>query len=290
MRLFANNATSSLASGVSDSDNTLLLATGDGARFPSPTAGDHFSLTLTQGIGLEESWEIVKVTARSGDTLTVTRAQEGTSAAAWPAGAKAELRLTKEVMEDVARQSISVIAYDDRATLRSTPAIHGKQSIVEGLGLFAHHVGSDEPDDDETCFATATGRWLLALPHPDLLAAWALPDDEVAEATHLIAVDAHAIAHAAASIPNRIITAAASSALTTIAAVSKASFTAAVAGAKAGSAAFATPLGNLDARLAISARVTSDGTVTVTLNNPSAAASAAGGIPAAWQIFVFNQE
>ena len=192
--------------------------------------------------------------------------------------------------QKISEQSISVIAYDDRATLRSTPEIHGKQSIVDGLGLFVHHVGSDEPDDDETCFDTATGRWLLQQPHPDLLAAWALPDDEVAEATHLIAVDAHAIAQAAASIPNRIITAAASSALTTIAAVSKASFTAAVAGAKAGSAAFATPLGNLDARLAISARVTSDGTVTVTLNNPSAAASAAGGIPAAWQIFVFNQE
>lgn len=104
MRLFANNATSSLASGINDSDNTLLLATGEGARFPAPIAGDYFDLTLTQGIGLETSWEIVKVTARSGDTLTVARGQEGTAAAAWAAGAKAELRLTKGAMEEAARQ------------------------------------------------------------------------------------------------------------------------------------------------------------------------------------------
>ena len=277
MRLFANNATSSLASGINDSDNTLLLATGEGARFPAPIAGDYFDLTLTQGIGLETSWEIVKVTARSGDTLTVARGQEGTAAAAWAAGAKAELRLTKGAMEEAATgSSIPVLTYDNRATLRSTPAIAGKQSIVDGLGLFVHHVGSDEPDDDETCFATATGRWLLQQPHADLLAAWALPDDEVVTDS--------------ASVTRRILTASAPCALTTIAAVSKASFTAAVSGAKTGAAAFATPLGNLDARLAVSASVTAADTVTVTLNNPSAAASAANGIPAAWQIFVFNQE
>lgn len=50
-------------------------------------------LTLTQP-GIESSWEIVKVTARSTDSLTVVRAQEGTSAASWASGSKAELRLT----------------------------------------------------------------------------------------------------------------------------------------------------------------------------------------------------
>jgi hypothetical protein len=64
--------------------------------FPSPTGGDFFLLTLTQP-GVESSWEIVKVTARSTDTLTVVRAQEGTSAAAWASGSKAELRLTAGV-------------------------------------------------------------------------------------------------------------------------------------------------------------------------------------------------
>lgn len=178
--------------------------------------------------------------------------------------------------QKISEQGIPVLPYDNRATLRSTPAIHGKQAVVDGLGLFAHHVGSDEPDDDETCFATATGRWLLQQPHPDLLSAWALPDDEVMAD--------------AASITRRILLSTATCALTTIAAVSAASFTAAVAGARDGAAAFAAPLGALDARLAVSARITAADTVTVTINNPSAAASPAGGIPATWQIFVFTPE
>lgn len=91
--LFANNAQSTLASSVSSSATTLPLATGTGASFPSPSGGDFFRMTLTQP-GIESSWEIVRVTARSGDSVTVVRAQEGTSAASWAAGSKAELRLT----------------------------------------------------------------------------------------------------------------------------------------------------------------------------------------------------
>jgi len=93
-QIFANNASSTLASGVNDTDNTLVLATGAGALFPAPTGGDYFLLTLTQGVGLETSWEIVKCTARTSDTLTVTRAQESTVAASWGVGSKADLRLT----------------------------------------------------------------------------------------------------------------------------------------------------------------------------------------------------
>lgn len=92
-QLFANNAQSTLASSVNSSVTTLPLAAGTGALFPSPTGGDFFMLTLTQP-GIEASWEIVKVTARSTDSLTVVRAQEGTSAASWASGSKAELRLT----------------------------------------------------------------------------------------------------------------------------------------------------------------------------------------------------
>ena len=93
-QLFANNASSTLASGITNSATTLTLATGQGALFPSPTGGDWFLLTLTQATGVESSWEIVKCTSRSGDVLTIVRAQESTTAAAWSAGAKAEARVT----------------------------------------------------------------------------------------------------------------------------------------------------------------------------------------------------
>lgn len=97
-RLFANNASAKLAAAISDTDNTLLLETGSGAKFPSPTGGDFFDLTLTQGTQ-ETSWEIVKVTARVGDTLTIVRAQQGTTAAPWEAGDKAELRVTSGALD-----------------------------------------------------------------------------------------------------------------------------------------------------------------------------------------------
>ena len=93
MQLFANNAVSVLASGIGASDTTLTLRSGDGSLFPNPSSPDFFYLTLSQA-GSESSWEIVKVTARSTDTLTVVRAQQGTTAAAWNANDKAELRVT----------------------------------------------------------------------------------------------------------------------------------------------------------------------------------------------------
>lgn len=94
MQLFKNNASSSLAFGVNATDNTLVLAAGEGNRFPSPVGVEFFLLTLTQGVGLELSWEIVKCTARSGDSLTVARAQEGSVGLDWAAGSKADLRVT----------------------------------------------------------------------------------------------------------------------------------------------------------------------------------------------------
>lgn len=93
MQLFANNAASTLASGITDVATSLTVVTGAGALFPAPTGGDYFMLTLTQATS-ETTWEVVKVTARTTDTLTVVRAQEGTAAVAWGSGSKAELRVT----------------------------------------------------------------------------------------------------------------------------------------------------------------------------------------------------
>jgi hypothetical protein len=97
---FRNNAWSFLNGGINDVTTSILLTTGTGNRFPSPTGSEYFLLTL---IGLdgtvEDSWEIVKVTARAGDVLTVERGQEGTTAATWSTGARIEMRLTAGSME-----------------------------------------------------------------------------------------------------------------------------------------------------------------------------------------------
>jgi hypothetical protein len=101
MRLFADNAKATLANSINDSTTTIVLNTGEGDRFPSPSDGDFFDLTLTQD-GPETSWEIVKVTERDGDTLTCERGQYGTTAQEWEANDKAELRVHAAAVEDFA--------------------------------------------------------------------------------------------------------------------------------------------------------------------------------------------
>jgi hypothetical protein len=101
-QLFANNASTTLASNITSVATTLTVSAGAGALFPSPTGGDYFLITMVGFTsGVETSWEIIKVTARSTDTLTIVRAQESTTAAAWTTGTKIELRLTAGSMNTV---------------------------------------------------------------------------------------------------------------------------------------------------------------------------------------------
>jgi hypothetical protein len=59
--------------------------------FPAITGSNYFYATL---VDAANNYEIVKVTARATDVLTVTRAQEGTAARAFAAASKLELRVT----------------------------------------------------------------------------------------------------------------------------------------------------------------------------------------------------
>ncbi len=100
-QVFKNNAYGSLAAELSAVGTLASLATGQGARFPAPTGGDHFlaTLILLDGNGAESAWEIVKCTARATDGLTIERAQEGTTARIWPAGTRIELRTTAGTLD-----------------------------------------------------------------------------------------------------------------------------------------------------------------------------------------------
>lgn len=102
--LFANNANSVLAGSITNVATSCNLAAGTGALFPSPTGGDFFCLTFTDAAtGLIN--EICHVTARSGDTLTLVRAQEGTTALAWIAGDIAANLITAGTMSNIATQN-----------------------------------------------------------------------------------------------------------------------------------------------------------------------------------------
>jgi hypothetical protein len=93
----ANNASGTLATAISASDIGAVLTTGDGAEFPVLAAGDYFYATITSTAGTQE---IVKATARSGDSLTIARAQESTVANSFAAGSRIELRVTVQSVLD----------------------------------------------------------------------------------------------------------------------------------------------------------------------------------------------
>ena len=88
---FANNAYSTLAASITSGATSVTLTTGEGARFPTLTGADYFYATL---IDSSNNLEIVKVTARSTDVLTVVRGSESTTARAYAAGDRLEQRIT----------------------------------------------------------------------------------------------------------------------------------------------------------------------------------------------------
>jgi hypothetical protein len=82
---FANNAAGRLAADLTDNGTTVLLQNGQGAKFPTLGASEIFKVSLydvTTG-----DVEICHCTHVSGDTLTVERGQEGTTARVFFAGA-----------------------------------------------------------------------------------------------------------------------------------------------------------------------------------------------------------
>ena len=83
--LFANQAQTTLALPVTPSDTTIYLASGTGQYFPNPQAGEAFKLTLVNSTNALVN-EIVLVTARTGDVLTVIRGDENTIPQAWAFG------------------------------------------------------------------------------------------------------------------------------------------------------------------------------------------------------------
>jgi hypothetical protein len=89
---FTNNAGTTLASGINNSATSLTVSTGSGALFPTLTGSQYFYCTLQQASG--GALEIVKVTARSTDTFTIVRAQDGTTALSFSTGDYVQLRLT----------------------------------------------------------------------------------------------------------------------------------------------------------------------------------------------------
>jgi hypothetical protein len=86
-----NNAIAFVPSAVSSTQTSLTVTAGKGALFPILGGGDYFYATL---MDVSSNFEIVKVTARTDDVMTMVRAQESTLAIPFPANSRFEHRIT----------------------------------------------------------------------------------------------------------------------------------------------------------------------------------------------------
>jgi hypothetical protein len=93
-----NNAAALVPSAVTSTQTTLTVAAGKGALFPILGTGDYFFATLMDVSG---NFEIVKVTARTDDVMTLVRAQEGTLAIPFPANSRFEHRITAATVQAI---------------------------------------------------------------------------------------------------------------------------------------------------------------------------------------------
>lgn len=129
---FSNRAISKLAASITDAATSIAITSGDEGKFPALGAGDWHYATIFDDAG---NREIVKVTARSGITMTVERAQEGTTALAFDAGAGVELRFTAGAAAEI------VAAIDGKADTGHSHTIAnvtGLQTALDGKAEASH--------------------------------------------------------------------------------------------------------------------------------------------------------
>lgn len=83
--VWTNICSSNLVFSIGPSSVSITVTSGNGVLFPLPAGGDFFPVTLISSAD-HTIVEICYCTARTGDVLTITRHQEGTTALAWSAG------------------------------------------------------------------------------------------------------------------------------------------------------------------------------------------------------------
>ena len=129
-QLYVNNAATYLKEplGGSSSDNTIFIIDTDNDKFPAPVVGSEYFLATLENVQTKE-WEIVSVSNRVGNQLTVTRGQEGSAIKAFPLGSKIQVRVTKETLERLYNQSAAISNF-----------VHNQQTLAN-TWLVNHNLG-----------------------------------------------------------------------------------------------------------------------------------------------------
>lgn len=122
---FVNNYRTTVAAQLSTSGTTLAVA--DASALGTISSPDFYLLTLIRRSGgVETAWEIVRVIARSGNNLTITRGQEGTTPLQWEIGELVECRLTAS--------ALAALTINNFTSLDQSYSNGGIVTVAHGLG------------------------------------------------------------------------------------------------------------------------------------------------------------
>jgi hypothetical protein len=145
-----NNAISGLASAITSGATSLTVISGDGSKFPS----SNFNITIDD--------EILNCSSRSGDVLTVSRAQEDTTASAHAVGAIVSLNLTAKQITDL-NTAVNTIE-DNVSTLQSNVSTF-QSNVSEIQNSFGKSAGINRstnqtvPNNTETEVSFDVKKW-----------------------------------------------------------------------------------------------------------------------------------
>lgn len=160
--LFQDNASSVLASGISDTDTTITVSPGTGVFFSNPGAGQYALGTFEDVSG---NIEIVKITSRTIDSMVIVRGQESTTPLSFASGTVFEQRVTAGMLS-------LFLQKQGGDTMTGTTGMTGVLALgsggsIQGGEIAGAHIRSEPGDTSNEIFvpigspATAAGSVIL---------------------------------------------------------------------------------------------------------------------------------
>lgn len=129
-RIHANNFGTTINGAITNVATSVVLTSVTG--FPTIGGGVTCNLTLQDGSDIE----IITATARSGNTLTITRGSEGTAGIAWDDGTSISLRPTadsvdrKEDLISARALTSATVATDDKVLIQDTSGSDALKTVT----------------------------------------------------------------------------------------------------------------------------------------------------------------